>query len=410
MAALEQQGHRLSPVDTLPGDLAARHRALGWRVKRRLFGDRDDSRLNERLLALGAHPAPDLVWVDKGLTVTPSTLRALQGRWPHAVFVHYSGDDMFNPHNQTAAWRAGVPLYHLHATTKSFNVPELLPPGRAMRCSWTRATAPLVHRPHAVTPELRARFGGDVGFVGWPEGARERSMRHLARHGIDVRVWGPWPRRKSAPHLLVEGRPLWDAEYAMALSAFRINLGFLRHVNRDGTPRAASRSRRAAASCSPSARPSTAAVPRGRGGRVLRGRRRAAGEGALVPRARGRARAHRRRGPAPLRRERLLQRRAVGIILRRALELPARRGLRADSGGGPPGTWDRLDRRSGTTGSIWLHVTESPADIQPNAATPPRRASPSGAGYGGSIRRSTTSGFHVGPTGFACAKPAGTGI
>ncbi len=48
-----------------------------------------------------------------------------------------------------------------------------------------------------------------------------------------MRVWGPWPRWKAAPGLRVEGRPLWDDDYARALSAFRINLGFLRRVNRD---------------------------------------------------------------------------------------------------------------------------------------------------------------------------------
>ena len=96
-----------------------------------------------------------------------------------------------------------------------------------------RHTRFAVHRPREVTPELRARLGGDVGFVGWPEGARERSMRFLARHGVDVRVWGPWPRWKSARNFRVEGRPLWGDEYATALSAFRINLGFLRRVNRD---------------------------------------------------------------------------------------------------------------------------------------------------------------------------------
>jgi spore maturation protein CgeB len=58
-------------------------------------------------------------------------------------------------------------------------------------------------------------------------------MRFLARHGVPVRVWGPWPRHKSTPNLRVEGRPLWDADYARAISAFRINLGFLRRVNRD---------------------------------------------------------------------------------------------------------------------------------------------------------------------------------
>jgi spore maturation protein CgeB len=93
--------------------------------------------------------------------------------------------------------------------------------------------SPEIHRPHPVTPELRERLGADVGFIGWPEAPRERSMRSLARAGVRVRVWGPWPKHRAAPNLVVEGRPLWDDEYARAISATRINLGFLRQVNRD---------------------------------------------------------------------------------------------------------------------------------------------------------------------------------
>lgn len=233
MLALEALGHRVTPVDIVPGELAARRLTFAWRVRRRLLGEHDEARTNERLLALPASPAPDVVWVDKGLTVEPATLVALRSRWPGAMLVNYSGDDMFNPRNQTPAWRASLPLYDLFATTKSFNVPELEAAGARATLFVDKGYSPAVHRPYEVTAELRERFGGDVGFIGWPEGAREKSIRHLARHEIDVRVWGPWPRWKAAPHLRIEGRPLWDDDYARALSAFRINLGFLRRVNRD---------------------------------------------------------------------------------------------------------------------------------------------------------------------------------
>ncbi len=233
MLAFQRMGHTILPVDIVPGPLAAKRLTFGWRVKRRLLGDRDESRTNERLLALPDSPAPDLVWIEKGLTIEPDTLRALRRKWPYARIVSFSPDDMFNSRNQSRQWLGALELYDLHVTTKTFNVPELRAAGARDVFYFDKGYSPQVHRPHPVTPELRERLGGDVGFVGWPEGARERSMRFLARHGVPVRVWGPWPRWKSAPNLIVEGRPLWDAEYAQALSSFRINLGFLRRVNRD---------------------------------------------------------------------------------------------------------------------------------------------------------------------------------
>lgn len=233
MLAFQRMGHTVVPVDIVPGGLAARRLTFGWRVKRRLFGDFDESRANERLRELPESLAPDLVWIEKGLTIEPDTLRALRAKWPHAQVVSFSPDDMFNPRNQSRQWLGGLGLYDLHVTTKTFNVPELRAVGAHDVFYFDKGFSPQVHRPHPVTPDLRERLGGDVGFVGWPEGARERSMRYLAAHGVPVRVWGPWPRWKNAKNLIVEGRPLWDTEYAQALSAFRINLGFLRRVNRD---------------------------------------------------------------------------------------------------------------------------------------------------------------------------------
>lgn len=230
---LEKLGHHVTPLDTVPGPIAGRRSTLAWRVRNRLLGALDESRANQRLLALPARPAPDVVWMDKPLTIERDTLLALRRRWPDAVFLAYSGDDMFNPRNQSRQWRATLADFDLHVTTKTFNVPELRHAGAREAFYVGKGFSPEVHRPHDVTPALVTRLGGDVGFIGWPEGARERSLRALARAGANVRVWGPWPRWKSAPGMRVEGRPVWDDDYAATISAFRINLGFLRRVNRD---------------------------------------------------------------------------------------------------------------------------------------------------------------------------------
>jgi spore maturation protein CgeB len=175
-----------------------------------------------------------VVWIEKGLTLEASTLRALRERWPQVVLLNYSGDDMFNPRNQSRRWRSCLALYDLHVTTNRYNVPELREAGARDVLPVDKAFDPLVHRPMPVSPEVRARVGGEVGFVGWPEAERTASMLHLARRGVPVRIWGPWGRLRSLhPNLRVEGRPLWSDDYASAVSAFRVNLCFLRKVNRD---------------------------------------------------------------------------------------------------------------------------------------------------------------------------------
>lgn len=227
-------GHEVVGVDMLPVPWSRVALTLPYRAFQRLSGSFDLAGVNRQLRAMDAGFAPKLVWIEQGLSVEASTLRVLRDRWPHTVILCYSGDDRFNPRNQSRQWLSCLRLYDLHVTTKNHNVPELLEAGARGVFHVDKAFDPLVHRPMPVTPDVRTLFGGDVGFVGWPEAERAASMLHLARHGVPVRIWGPWGRlRLSHPNLRIEGRPLWSDDYARALSAFRINLCFLRKVNRD---------------------------------------------------------------------------------------------------------------------------------------------------------------------------------
>lgn len=233
LIAFRQLGFEVESVDSRPEWLARRMRGLSWRIQRRLFGDRDEAGINASLLNLPSSPAPDLVWVEKGLTLESATLAELGRRWPKTTLVSFSPDDMFNPRNQSRQWRDCIPIYHIHVSTKTFNVSELHAAGAQRVQLMQKGYSPEVHRPLALTPEEQARFGGDVGFIGWPERARASSIRHLARNGISVRVWGPWSRGLPSANPRIEGRPLWADDYARAICAFRINLCFLRKANRD---------------------------------------------------------------------------------------------------------------------------------------------------------------------------------
>ena len=231
---LRRMGHEVLAVDELPAPWSRFALTLPYRVFHRIRGPHDLAGVNRQLLAVARSFAPDLVWLEKGLTVEASTLRALRARWPGVTLVNYSGDDMFNVRNQSRQWLACLPLYDLNVTTKTFNVPELWAAGARDVFHVDKSFDPRIHRPMPVTPDVRARLGGEVGFVGWPEAERAASMTHLARHGVAVRIWGPWRRtRRSHPNLRIEGRPVWSDDYASALSAFRINLCFLRKRNRD---------------------------------------------------------------------------------------------------------------------------------------------------------------------------------
>lgn len=192
-----------------------------WRLNADLF------REAERLL-------PDIVMIDKGLMVHPDTLRKLKSL--KTILIHYSHDDQFNPANQSRYYRAGIPLYDLHITTKSFNVEELRQGGVGAVVFQDNGFDPSVFYPRDVTPLDRQRLGGEVGFVGAWEEERAESILYLARHGVSVRVWGPgWKGHRELNHtaLKIEEKGLWGEDYPLAICATDINLCFLRKINRD---------------------------------------------------------------------------------------------------------------------------------------------------------------------------------
>jgi spore maturation protein CgeB len=94
---------------------------------------------------------------------------------------------------------------------------------------------PATHRPIALSPRDRQRHAADVGFVGAYEEERADAMYRLAEAGIPVTVRGPdWRRfRRSHRLLRVHETFLEDDAYPRAVCATKINLGFLRKMNRD---------------------------------------------------------------------------------------------------------------------------------------------------------------------------------
>lgn len=177
----------------------------------------------------------DVVWVDKGRTVGPRLLGALRRRLPGARFASYSPDDMMHPSWNSMAYLRSIPLYDLHVTTKSYNVPELRERGAREVIFMDQCFDAMTHRPLELDAADRARFGCDVGFVGLYEEARALDLCRLAKAGIPVSVRGlGWaPLRGALPGLNVDEGFLKGDEYTRAINATRINLGFLRKAARD---------------------------------------------------------------------------------------------------------------------------------------------------------------------------------
>jgi spore maturation protein CgeB len=206
-----------------------------YRLARRLRPSPDVYGTNRALLREVRRRRPDVVWVDRGLSVRASTLRALKRRQPGLPLVSYSPDDMLNPSNQSPAYLESVPLYDLHVTTKSYNATELEQLGAPSVLFVDNAYDPAVHRPLQLSEAEQARWAADLGFVGHCAQERAEWMLRLAREGLRVTVRGPAWREWAGCHPLLEVHDgfVEPADYAAVVNATKINLGFLRKENRD---------------------------------------------------------------------------------------------------------------------------------------------------------------------------------
>lgn len=236
--ALSDLGHQVTGLSMVP----AGHRPVGkgpliQRVFGKLGRPLDPARVNRGLITAVERAAFDLVWVEKGLMIRPSTLREVKQLRPSIVLVSYTEDDMYAPHNQSVYYRSALRLYDIVFTTKSYNCNlEELPALGARRVVFVdKAYDRWVHRPLEVSAETQKALGADVGFIGTYEDSRAYKLLLLAEAGYSVRVWGngwgKWVGRHR--RLRVENRPIYGDDYVRALCATKINLCFLRKANRD---------------------------------------------------------------------------------------------------------------------------------------------------------------------------------
>lgn len=230
--ALKELGYRVTEFAT---DIHQPSVVLRYADKfaRRLRIPIDHAGVNRMLLDLPEIPA--ILWIDKGNTVLPSTLRAVRRRAPGVRIIGYSPDDMLQWHCSSFYFLRGLPSYDAFITTKSFGVEELKRAGCPNVVFSENAFDPATHHPVRRPDGSPIAQTIGVGFIGHHERARCESIARLCEAGVPVTVTGPgWHRhRRALPANATVLPPVYGTEYAARISATLVNLGFLRKMNRD---------------------------------------------------------------------------------------------------------------------------------------------------------------------------------
>lgn len=202
-----------------------------WKLKIPL----DTTRVNKKIHDAIRDSLFDIVWIEKGNTILPWTLRRIKKSLPNARLISVSEDDMYATHGHSFWYRAGLCYYDLVFTTKTYNLAELKLFGAKEVKLFLDSYDEKIHKSMNLTEVERERFSCDVGAIGAFEEERAESLLHLAGHGIKVDVWGnSWSGMVNLhPNLVMKNEFLFGEDYSKAICATKINLNFLRKINRD---------------------------------------------------------------------------------------------------------------------------------------------------------------------------------
>ena len=177
----------------------------------------------------------DVIWIEKGNMIWPWTLKHLKRVSPNSALISCSEDDMFVRHGHSLWYRWGVCNYDIVFTTKTYNLNELLSFGVKRTALFLDSYDEQIHKQISQAKLQKNRFSTDVSAIGAFENERAMSILYLAQNGIKVTVWGNgwggWVDRH--PNLDVRNEFLFGEDYSRAICASKININFLRKINRD---------------------------------------------------------------------------------------------------------------------------------------------------------------------------------
>ena len=187
------------------------------------------SRINNQLLKLAAIFRPDIVWIFKGMEVSPATISRLKGMG--AKIVNYNPDNPFiftgsGSGNKNISRSIG--LYDLHFTY-SKEIEHQLKTAFKAKTSYLPFGYDLDDKVY-----LEAGKQEEVlkcCFLGNPDRRRARFIRELAEANVEIDLFGNfWAGYIRKPNVTIHP-PVYDVAFYRTLQRYRVQLNMMRIHN-----------------------------------------------------------------------------------------------------------------------------------------------------------------------------------
>lgn len=238
---LKELGHEVAELCQNGSSLSPAGRFLKyWKhYPGEIYEKKSLKQFNEQFTQLALETKPELVWVDKALTLLPETLAEVKQKLPYCIFVSYQDDDPFGLRTwQLSMWKhfiEAIPLYDLHFVKKEIDLIEFREHGAKDVEIFLLGFYPAIFHP-VPTEEISPKFRNDVIFVGTAIDHRVKTISDLLqKKKIPVHVYGDQWNKMAAYYLNSSffHPSIRNEEYVSAICGAKICLGFVSSLNRD---------------------------------------------------------------------------------------------------------------------------------------------------------------------------------
>ena len=235
MLALIEYGIHVIPVDT-QSYILNRKKSLRNKVLRQRQDPLNHpgiTILNKIVLAKAIEVEPDIVWVDKGVYVSPKTLIAIKEK-TRSFMLHHCTDDVLNPIHPMKFYLESLDIYDAHYTSNIDNIEELA----LMTHSYVGYNElGFDHRffKKIILDENVNKWKSDLFFIGHWEANTEKYIKALVDADLPVTVRGPGWSNSSLPPGIVKSGSFYGLQYLEAINVGKIGLGIVSKWNRNQT-------------------------------------------------------------------------------------------------------------------------------------------------------------------------------
>ena len=209
--------------------------AFYTRVLNKLRIPRDEVGINEALIKIAKSDHTfDVAWIEKSTMLRPSVLKYFKKKSINTKIISLSEDDMFAYHNRSRYYEKSLNYYDTVFTTKLYNLDELKLLGANDTELFLDSYNSELHRPLKKYNVIKDKEI-DISFIGSYEGDRANIIMWLGSMGFKVIVYGNgWSSLVNKnKNINIMDSAILSEEYVKTINNSKINLGFLRKINRD---------------------------------------------------------------------------------------------------------------------------------------------------------------------------------